>query len=239
MEKEIYNIYIDETCHLEADKFKIMCNGYCKINKHNYELLKSRIKSIKHKHNAFTEIKWNRLSYSRMLFYKELIDFFFESEVSFRAFLLEHKERLNHKSFNDTHNNFYYKMVYYLLNTPLNPNSNDYRVYLDIKDTRGKEKLNKINTVFQNKYYGKSPFIYFQHIHSHENEFIQLSDLFIGAIGYKARGEHLNPKASQVKVELINYIESKTGFPIDKGTDRHEPKFNIFLFTPQNKSINV
>ena len=78
------------------------------------------------------------------------------------------------------------------------------------------------------------PFNDFQHIHSHENVFLQLTDLFIGAITFKSRKLHVSANANKAKVKLVDYIESKLGYPIDKGTDSTVPKFNIFDHHPKD-----
>ncbi len=233
-----YNIYCDESCHLKNDKQIVMCLGYTKIENNKYTILKNKIKAIKFKHNSPTELKWNTLSGSRIELYKELIDFFFENDIEFRCMLIKNKQKLDHDQFNEGDiDNFYYKSIYYLLNNPyVNPTNNQYRTYLDIKDTRGKSRLKKIEEVLKNKHRGKSPFTYFQHIHSHENEFIQLTDFFIGAISYKARDEQSKPDASNVKKEVIEYIEAKSGYNISEGTEPWEAKFNIFDFQPKSLS---
>lgn len=238
MGKKIYNIYCDESCHLKSDGQSVMCLGYTKIEKSSYFDLKNKIKSIKLAHNAPTELKWNTLSSKRFDFYKALIDFFYDNPIEFRCMLIKNKQRLDHNQFNEGDiDNFYYKSIYYLLNNPFtNPATNQYRTYLDIKDTRGKSRLKKIEEVLQNKHRGKSPFVYFQHIHSHENEFIQLADFLMGAIAYKARNEHLKEDASQVKIAVIDYIEAKFGYNISEGTEPWESKFNIFDFQPKSIS---
>ena len=232
----ISNLYIDESCHLEHDKHPVMCIGYIKIDASHYDQLKEGIKSIKLKYKSPTEIKWNKLSTSRMDLYRALIDYFFEKPVSFRCILVKYKDKLNRKDFNQgDHNNFYYKLVYFLLNSATNPpNENEYRVYMDIKDTRGRERLNKIRTVFDNKYHKESPFTHFQHIHSNENEFLQLTDLFIGAITYKARKEHEKDVASEIKKAIVDYLEEKSGYVLDEGTEPWEGKFNIFDHQPKS-----
>lgn len=233
-----YNLYIDESCHLEHDRFPVMCIGYIKISRANYAEFKDAIKSIKLKHNAPTEIKWNKLSLSRLALYKDLIDFFFEAPIQFRCILVKYKQKLDHEAFNKgDHDSFYYKLVYFLLNASTNPpNGNSYRVYMDIKDTRGRERLAQITSVFENKHRGESPFNHFQHIRSDENELLQLTDLFIGAITYKSRKEHVKNEASSVKKELIKYLEEKSGYLLDEGTEPWEEKFNIFDHQPKSKS---
>ena len=129
-------IYIDESCHLENDKLPLMCIGYTKLNAENYLIYKEEIKAIKRKHHSPKEIKWNKTSLSRLDLYKELIDYFFEKEIQFRAILVKNKSQLNHEKYNKgDHNSFYYKLVFLLLRNPwVNSNEDSYKVILDIKD---------------------------------------------------------------------------------------------------------
>jgi len=237
-----YSIYIDESCHLENDKHPLMCIGYTKIASKNYTPYKAKLKEIKLNHNAPTEIKWNKLSNNRLAFYKAIIDFFFESEIEFRAILVKNKSQLNHSKFNKgDHNSFYYTLVFYLLRNPwVNFKENPHKVILDIKDTRGKERLLKLDARLSQEYKKtfkkKSPFNFFQHIRSDENEFLQLADFFIGAITYKARGLHELENSSQVKKDIVKYLEQKSGYKIDDGTAPYENKFNIFDFQIQTQN---
>ncbi len=227
-----YNIYVDESCHLEHDDCSVMCIGYTKIEAERYPMIKEALKKIKLKHRAATEIKWSKLSLSRLPFYKELIDFFFSSDITFRCVLVKNKNNLDHETFNrGDHNAFYYKVVYLLLNNRYtNPTNENYRVILDIKDTRGRERLSELKNCLSHKNGGNSSFQYFQNIRSHENELLQLTDFFIGAITYKSRKEHEKETASRIKCEVIDYLEKKSGYSLDEGTIPWETKFNIFDF---------
>jgi hypothetical protein len=235
-DKKSFSIYIDESCHLENDGQPLMCIGYTKLNTENYNSYKEEVKSIKLKHKSPTEIKWNKLSLSRLELYKELIDFFFEKDIQFRAILVKKKSELDHEKYNKgDHNSFYYTLVYLLLRNPwVNLNNTNHKVILDIKDTRGKERLTKLETrldlEYQKKYNCNSPFKFFQHIRSDENEFLQLADLFIGAITYKSRKLQKEENASEVKKAIVNYLEEKSGYVLHDGTNPFEEKFNIFDF---------
>lgn len=232
------SFYIDESCHLEHDGFPVMCIGYIKIPDDKATELKSKIKEIKHKHGIVHEIKWNTISNTHVQMYKDLIDYFFASDMEFRCVLIKCKDRLNNTSFNDgEHDNFYYKVIYFLLvNHFVNPALGSYRVFLDIKDTRGRAKLDKIQEVFNGKFCGDSPFNSFQHIRSYESQFIQLADLFIGAVTYKSRGLMNVKGASSAKKELLSYIESCSGYCLDEGTEPWETKFNIFDLQLRNRN---
>lgn len=236
----IYNLYIDESCHLQNDYSKsIMAIGYIKCAVDFDKEAKRLIKAIKVKHRNLSEVKWSKVSVSHLAFYKELVDFFFANPIEFRCVLIKYKERLDHEQYNQgSHDNFYYKIIYLLLNnTYTNPaNGNQYRAYLDIKDTRGREKIAKIKEVFANKYSGVSPFIHFQHIRSHESEILQIADLFTGAITYKARNLYKSENSNTAKNDLIDYIELKSGYTLDESTEPWETKFNIFDHQPKKRN---
>ena len=228
----IKGIFIDESCHLENDNYPVMCVGYIKINLAKREELSEKIKQLKIKHHTPTELKWNTVSHSRMLFYKELIDFFFENEITFRALLIKRKELINNSQYNDSnHNIFYYKSMFYLLRTNTAHNEQS-RVFFDIKDYWGKERLITLSKVL-GRVYGADRFLSFQDIRSHENQLIQLCDFFIGAIVYKARNDI--QKNSKVKISIVEYIESKLGYNIDEGTPPWETKFDVFDFQLKSK----
>ena len=231
-----YDLFVDETCHLEHDKASVMCIGYIKVPRLAYEELREELSRIKQKHNLLKELKWNKFSKKHLSLYKELVDFFFCNPIQFRCVLVKYKQRLRHEDFNrGSHDNFYYKMTYFLL-LP-NPLEVEYRVFMDIKDTRGKEKLNKIREVFQNKHHGQSPFIYFQHLRSHDNVFFQLTDLFIGAIAYNCRLRNNEVPANAAKQEFIAYLEEKSGFDLSEGTAPGKAS-SIFL-TISPKSVEA
>ena len=76
-----------------------------------------------------------------------------------------------------------------------------HNIYIDIKDTRSREKVHKLENVLRNdKYdYNKEIIKKVQQVRSHEVELVQLADLLIGAVSYVSRG--LN--TSDAKNELI------------------------------------
>ena len=66
-------------------------------------------------------------------------------------------------------------------------------------------------------------------INSKESEILQITDLFIGALGFKNRKiKNLNAKS-----EIVEYIESKYQIKMNKKTSRNEEKFNIFIWEPR------
>jgi hypothetical protein len=229
-----YDLFVDESCHLEHDNMSVMCIGYIKVPQLAYETLKQKFSDLKADFNIHSEIKWSKFSKIRLPFYKALVDYFFENPFEFRCVLVKYKERLNHTDFNQgSHDNFYYKMTYYLLRP--NPPQVEYRVFMDIKDTRGKDRLRKIEEIFENYHKGESPFVQFQHLRSHDNHFFQLADLFIGAVAYKSRVLKGDMPSNSARMEFVTYLEEKSGFLLNEGTPPWETKFNIFDHQPKQK----
>ena len=226
-----YNIYCDESCHLEHDKQPIMVLGGMWCPKAEVKNISKQIRSIKNKHNARGEIKWVKVSKSRQIFFLELVDYFFQTvSLNFRCLVVDDKSKLNHDYFNQGgHDSFYYKMYFYMLRNILN-SSNNYNIYLDIKDTRSAQKLAKLKEILCNNFYDftREMIGNIQNIHSHESEILQLADLFIGAISYYNR--HL--KSNIVKENIVQSIINHTGQDIRLSSPPWVEKFNLFVFTP-------
>ena len=88
--REIVNIYCDESCHLQNDGESVMAIGavYCPAAKKNeicerlFELKEKHDLIPKHKKNekdnrAYYELKWNKVSKSKLEYYKDVINYFF------------------------------------------------------------------------------------------------------------------------------------------------------------------
>ena len=242
--KPTINIYCDESCHLQNDKEPVMVIGavYCPIEKK--EEIFERLYSFKVKHNLipknkkndkdnrpYYELKWNKVSKSKIEYYKDVINYFFDDDdLQFRVLVVSNKTDINYEKFNHTHDTFYYKMYFGMLKAILNP-ENSHHIYIDIKDTKSKEKVHKLEQVLRNdKYdYSKEIIKKVQQVRSHEVEILQLTDLLVGATAYVNRGL-ANSKA---KNELINLIKHRSKYSLTKSTLLKERKFNVFIWEPQ------
>jgi hypothetical protein len=223
-----FNVYCDESCHLENDGQRVMVLGaiWCDINKKS-EIF-SRIKEIKAKHGlpASFEIKWHKVSPAKKEFYLDLVDYFFDDDdLHFRALVVPDKSTLNHEAFGQTHDDFYYKMYFDLLKVIITPKFG-YNIYIDIKDTRGREKVKRLEEVLRTSNYDFSKNIVrkIQEVKSDEVALLQLADLLIGAVSYINRG--LNSNSG--KVEIVKKIQKRSGYTLMQTTLPTERKVNIF-----------
>jgi len=226
---EIFNVYCDESCHLEHDRQKAMVLGaiWCPLDKSRE--IAVRLREIKQKHGLAPdfEVKWTKVSPAKVGLYLDLVDYFFDDDdLHFRALIVPDKSKLRHDAIpGQDHDTWYYKMYFDMLKVIFRPDAR-YRVYLDIKDTRGAEKTAKLHEVLCNNMYDFSRNVIgrVQLVHSHEIEQLQLADLLIGAISYLNRGLQGSP----AKEALVARIRQRSGYDLTKTTLYREDKVNLF-----------
>jgi hypothetical protein len=226
----IINIYCDESCHLPNDGQKAMVLGalWCfkaRAAKHNLEIADLK---AKHRLSPFFEIKWTKVSPGKMDFYRDLVNYFFDQRtMGFRTWVIPDKTRLAHDNYYQTHDEWYYKMYFYLLRNLISTDRK-YHIYLDIKDTRSRKKLRKLQEILSNANYDFSRKVIerIQHVRSHDIGLMQLVDLLTGAISYHAR--RLN--SSTAKNDIVELIKNRTGLSLTRNTLPSERKFNICIW---------
>ncbi|MFP3593962.1 DUF3800 domain-containing protein [Chryseobacterium sp. SIMBA_038] len=214
-----YNLYCDESCHLENDKKSTMFLGYTSIAYNQVRGITERINDLKDKHHFRGEIKWSRVSMSQYRFYEDLIKYFFETEMTFRCIGID-KAQINIGKYNKTYDDFYYTMYYSLLNYKIDTFCK-YNVYLDIKDSLSANKVNYLKNILNIKF---GVFRNVQNMRSHESLIMQVTDLMMGAISYK----HNNiEKANIAKVKLIEKITTLSNVSLDRTNNSN--KLNLFF----------
>lgn len=239
MESECFNVYCDESCHLQQGPIPVMVLGATWCPTERYAALSRRVRDIKAKHNLppDLEVKWTKISQSKIEFYLDLVDYFFdEDDLHFRGILIPNKAVLDHAAHNQTHDTWYYKMCFTMLEPIIDPESR-YRIYLDIKDTRSEAKRAKLEQVLRNSRYDFVGLVIerVQQIRSHESDLMQLADLLIGAIGHHnrcQRGDLQDRPTSAAKRRVIRQIRRRSGKSLVNTTWLRERKFNLLCWRP-------
>lgn len=219
MINKTFNIYCDESCHLENDHKPFLFLGSISSAYNQVKLHTQYIQELKEKHNFYAEIKWTSVSQSKLRFYSDLVDYFFSTDLKFRTIGVE-KSRIKNDVFDQSYDDFYYKMYYQLLNHEINSCYN-YNVYLDIKDTLSAYKVRKLKEILNTKY---GVFRNIQNIRSNESLLMQLADFLMGAISYYKN----NPEKKNIaKMYLIEKLVKKSGCDLDK--TNYSQKLNLFF----------
>jgi hypothetical protein len=216
-----FNIYCDESCHIEHDHKRYMLLGCVSVAYNQLKRHTERINAIKSKYNFYGEIKWTGVSSSMHLFYKDLLDYFFDTDIRFRAVVVD-KTQIKNDKFSQDFDTFYYKMYYQLLIHRKNTEYS-YNVYLDIKDTLSSNKVNKLKEILNTKY---GVFRNVQNIHSKESIMMQLADLLMGAISYELNNDEKKVLAKQ---QIIEKIKQQSKQNLNASSNYTEKKLNLFF----------
>lgn len=226
------NIYCDESGHLPNDGQPVMVLGAVTCPLEKTREIAIRVREIREKHSipAAFEIKWTNVSPAKVDYYQDLVDYFFDDDdLKFRA-VIAPKANLDHARFGQSHDDWYYKMMFQLITRLLSPGE-VFRIYLDKKDTRGGVKARKLHDVLANSRYD------FDHrmvervqiVESHAVEQLQLADLLLGAVSYVNRGL----ETSSAKTGLVRRIQQRSGYDLTRTTLLREQKFNLFHWAGQ------
>lgn len=251
---QLFNIYCDESCHLENDRIPAMMLGAVWCRADRVREVSERVRELKVGHGLLNpdelrqpsggpfESKWSKVSGSKALFYLALVDYFFDDDdLHFRGVVID-KRVLDHDTFRQNHDTWYYKMLFTLLEPIIDPEQH-YNIYLDIKDTRSEEKRRKLQEVLRNSRYDGVGVIIrrVQQIRSHESELMQLADLMTGAIGYHNRVEWgdlatREERANAGKLAVIKRIQQRSGKSLEHSTWLRESKLNILRWQPRERN---
>lgn len=227
-----YNVYCDESCHLEHDRSPVMVLGAVYLDSDNVQSVTKRIREIKEENHIsqHTEVKWTKISPACMKLYLDLIDYFFDDDdLHFRC-LIANKTHLHHEEFHQTHDEWYYKMYFDMLKIIFSP-KNSYNIYLDIKDSNSHDRCEKLNEVLCNNAFDFKRDIIkkVQAVRSHEIQILQITDVLNGAVSMVNRYKDLS-EISPAKKVIIDRIKERSGYTLSFRTLYREDKFNIFTW---------
>ena len=174
------------------------------------DIIFTRLREIKVEHGLkpHCELKWNAVSQSKLAYYKDVMNYFFDNQdLHFRVLLVRDKSVLDHAAYHQSHDSFYYKMYFDMLKNIIEPTSS-YNIW------------NVVRKI--------------QQVRSHEVELVTLADFLIGAVTYAHRGL----TTSYAKLELIEMFKRRSGYSLMNSTLYREDKTNIFIWRPNyNKNV--
>jgi len=230
---QTFNIYCDESCHLEHDQQKVMVLGavWCPLEKSREIAVHLREIKTRHRLSSDFELKWGKVSNGQAPYFQEVLDYFFDNnDLYFRALVVTDKSKLRHGDFGQDHDTWYYKMYFRMLQAVLSPEAR-HRIYLDKKDTTGAQKVVKLHEELCNDLYDFDRRIIerVQIVSSHEVEQVQLCDFLTGAISYANRGLSANP----AKAALVARMRQRSGYSLLRTTLLRERKLNLFCWQPE------
>lgn len=188
------------------------------------EEAKVRIAELRGKHALHGEMKWRKVSPSKLDFYGELIDLFmsFGLDMRFRCIAVDHAA-VDLKLLNGDAELGFYKFYYQVLHHWILDN-NEYSVFCDLKLNRDRTRLPTLHKILRhaNK---SSNILTVQSLPSAEVVLLQLCDVLLGAVSCRMNNRADIGEAKRAVVEHLEHRLNRTRLG---PTGRAEDKFNVF-----------
>lgn len=209
---EMFDVYGDESC-TSGNRF--LCLGALAIQRATVPTILENLKRVRDRHNTFGEVKWSKVSRSKLDFYREYVDVFFaascQDDVHFRALYVD-TSTFNHHGFNSGNAEIgFNKLIYQLL---LHKFGREYgrthgiEVFLDDRATKhDPEDLRPMLNNHLAKYgIRSSPFRRIRFRDSKNCDLIQLNDVLLGVVGFKKNLHDKKTDCSEHKKALADHI---------------------------------
>ncbi len=190
--------------------------------------IKIKIYKLRELHSVWGEIKWIKISNSKLNFYLDLINLFFNyrQNLRFRCIAVS-ADKIDLSWHNNDGELGFYKFYYQLLHHWI-LDFNTYTVFCDIKTDRDPSRLKVLmNYLQKTNLTAKIAFI--QALSSHEVVLIQLTDLLLGAVSAKLNN---TLRTGSAKWQVVSKLEQLLEFEL-KPTLFSETKYNVFKINLQ------
>jgi len=224
-----FEVYCDESrpdlLASRKSDFQYMVIGSLWLPAENRQALKTELHGLRDRHKIGGEFKWNKISPSRLGFYLDAAQWFFNQgdSVRFRCIAVDRTQvDLPHYHDDDQELGFY-KFYYQLLHHWI-LDFNEYRIFVDYKSNRRRDRLAVLRGFLDDANLS-SKVERVQAVRSEESVLIQLADVLTGAVARRLNGP---VETSAAKAAVLETVEDLLGGAI-QATGREETKFNVFV----------
>jgi len=188
------------------------------------DTFKREIHELRDQHRIGGEFKWQKVSPSRVAFYRQLVEWFSTKGdlLRFRCIAVE-QSQVNLKLYHEDDQELgFYKFYYQLLHHWI-LDFNEYAIFVDFKSNRRRDRLHVLRRCLD--YSNLSSIVgAVQAVRSEESVLIQLVDVLTGMAAYRLNGQ---VAADSAKADVLGQFERLRGGQIGP-TYKSEQKFNVF-----------
>lgn len=222
--RDMYNVYCDESRVDSPGSYMLIGGVMCPMR--NKKEIVTEIRRLRSKYSVYGEFGWKTVCPSKLGFFLDLIDYFFdENTLCFRCVILE-KETTVFPSADDRFQKTYYQVFNNWLDR-----REFYRIFIDHRVDDKTRVATLRRCLINTRIFGESV-KFVEEVESSDNDLIQLADLLIGAVGYQWNELDTVDNASKAKISVCNLIAKhiSTDTLAKFSTGLGEDKFNIFHF---------
>jgi hypothetical protein len=218
-------VYCDESCHDLTGHHPFMAVGGLWVHRDVRDDLSRAFRHLATELGLRGELKWRKVSRTRLDAYMRLVDFFFDQpDLRFRTIVVEQakvKMELHGKDSELAFYKFYYEMLEKWLLA-----GNDYVILIDRKTNRGADRYTTLRTYLERHLRGQAWITDLTIIDSGESPLAQLCDVLTGAV---AAAFNATPPPGSAKEQLGQHVARRAGLmSLQARTAPSEDKFNIF-----------
>ncbi|XUO83007.1 DUF3800 domain-containing protein [Halomonas sp. KM007] len=188
------------------------------------EEVKARTSELRQHHQVHGELKWRKVSPSKVAFYTDLMDLFmgFGLDLRFRCIAVD-RQAMNLELHNGDAELGFYKFYYQVLHHWI-LDRNEYTVFCDLKRNRDRTRLHTLQRVLSNA--NRTSIVRdVQSLPSAEVVPLQLCDILLGAASARINGR---TDLGTAKEGVISHLERRLNRHQLVPTPKSEEKFNIF-----------
>lgn len=222
---EEVSIYCDESRHDGQSNQRYMVIGGLWLPRARRGEILQGLHAVQREHRISGELKWTKVSQSRLAGYQALVDYVAErDDVHFRCIVVD-KTKVDHDKYFQNDRQFGFWVFYWHCLKQWMGNGNTYYVSVDFKPESLRSGPRRLRQVLENECLGRAWLKSLECVDSRENLFCQIADIFVGAVGYEQNELH----GSKLKKALCAHIAQKYGRGSLAGTDQpSRPRLNIF-----------
>jgi hypothetical protein len=198
--------------------------------------IRARLLEVRERCNLHAEMKWTKISRSKLPGYKAFVDVVLDSAlIPFRCIVID-KHILDYTTFHRGDRELgFYKFYFQLISRNLEPH-NLYWLYTDERKNRKPYRLDVLKLTVNRwwaKQAGVEPLRHIEPRCSHDDDLIQVADILLGAVAYAWNGR----RGSEPKLDLIEHICQRLAWPtLGASTARGAFKMNIWKWEPRQKA---
>lgn len=207
--REVTHIYIDESSQTN-NRYLVL--GAVVVPEPHVETLEQAMSTARLPELPFTELKWAKVSKSKVQAYERFVRVFFaHATAQFHSVVVD-TTQLRHRVFNegDRDRGFNKEIYQLVLKCGRLHRESVFHVFPDRRSTvHPTEELRTIINHGMHKKFGRSRDWPVRKLHFADWEqrpVLQLADLFAGAIAYRCNGHHIRPEASPARIHLSTQI---------------------------------
>lgn len=208
----ILHVYADESC--TGGQQYLALGGIALDEKRAAEIL-TKLTAVRNAYATYGEVKWQKVSKSKLAFYKAYVDVFFDAsavdEVHFHALYVD-THTFNHHKYNGGEAEIgFNKLIFQLLLHKFGRKygaSKRIKVFLDHRTTKHdpEEMRPMLNRELAKWGVHNDPFRQIRFRDSKICDLIQLNDLLVGIVGFKRNRRDKAPGCALHKIDLAEHI---------------------------------